>query len=634
MNQYDTNVKIVLDYLSDNSKSQSLYSLSHSCFAQFRKYLEENNLDYSSKITSQWLELPSPRSTKTQKVYKKALARLDDVYQTGHIRFANKLRQSLSNGFLQIISKYLLSVSDKYSNSHLDNIRNRCRFFFSLLQVGRNSSSPDELTYGDILFFYKEAQGLLCKADFSMYKGTVMNLLAWMAAEDLCPIGFSMLLFMARAEKVLLCDDFPQEMSFELKRIGNSCYLDCPPDEFHLASLRFREELEQYSYASTMMSSSKATLDLLYLFLDMNRLGYSSELASIWFCKAADCFGTNCFMARRILGMFDEYIREGALYPDHIFTYKPLLCDQLPTWCREAMESFLEQKRREHMADSTVCMYRSAVTRFCMFLDKEGMTSFKQITADDLKKFNVTDPHATVEGKNAYNVRIRGFLLFLAEEGYIENYFLREALPCACAPKTRIIRILTEEEAQALEHYDIADAALKLRDNAIIQIGLRMGLRGSDITSLELSHIDWESQSICFCQDKTEVGKILPMPTAVGNALYRYLTEGRPASKSKYIFITHKAPYKKVSRSVCQGIMQRAFLSKEEGRPGFHATRRTYATERFHNKCGYSQVADLLGHTTTGTVHKYLSLDEENMRLCPIPLEDAGISMKGGFRNA
>ena len=107
MNQYDTNVKIVLDYLSDNSKSQSLYSLSHSCFAQFRKYLEENNLDYSSKITSQWLELPSPRSTKTQKVYKKALARLDDVYQSGHIRFANRLRQSLSSGFLQIISEYL-----------------------------------------------------------------------------------------------------------------------------------------------------------------------------------------------------------------------------------------------------------------------------------------------------------------------------------------------------------------------------------------------------------------------------------------------------------------------------------------------------------------------------------------------
>ena len=466
-----------------------------------------------------------------------------------------------------------------------------------------------------------------------MYKGTVMDLLAWMATGNLCPRGFSMLLFMSRAEKVLSCDDFPQEMSFKLKHIGNSRYLDFPPDEFYLASLGFREELERYGYASTMMSSSNATLDLLYLFLDMNHLGYNSELGSIWFGKAADCFGTNRFLARRVLGLFDEYIREGALCPNHIFTYKPLLCDRLPAWCREALDSFLEQKRRVHMADSTVCMYRSAVTRFCMFLDKEGMTSFKQITADDLKKFNVTDPHATVEGKNAYNVRIRSFLLFLAEEGYIENYFIREALPCAAAPKARIVRILSEQEAQTLEKYDMEDTALKLRDNAIIQIGLRMGLRGSDITSLELSHIDWSSRSICFCQDKTEVGKILPMPTAVGNALYRYLTEGRPASRSRYIFITHKAPYKKVSRSVCQGIMQRAFPSKDEGRPGFHATRRTYATDRFRNKCGYSQVADLLGHTTTGTVHKYLSLDEENMRLCPIPLEDAGIPMEGGFRD-
>ena len=41
-------------------------------------------------------------------------------------------------------------------------------------------------------------------------------------------------------------------------------------------------------------------------------------------------------------------------------------------------------------------------------------------------------------------------------------------------------------------------------------------------------------------------------------------------------------------------------------------------------------ISDSLGHSTNGTVHKYLSLDEERMRFCALSLEDTGISYKGG----
>ena len=102
----------------------------------------------------------------------------------------------------------------------------------------------------------------------------------------------------------------------------------------------------------------------------------------------------------------------------------PLLSDQLPEWCKEALTQFLDQKQREGKAESTVCMYRSAATRFCLFLVNEGITAFSQVDAGILKRFNLTDPHKTVEGKNAYNVRIRKFLFFLAENGYVENHFL------------------------------------------------------------------------------------------------------------------------------------------------------------------------------------------------------------------
>lgn len=45
-------------------------------------------------------------------------------------------------------------------------------------------------------------------------------------------------------------------------------------------------------------------------------------------------------------------------------------------------------------------------------------------------------------------------------------------------------------------------------------------------------------------------------------------------------------------------------------------------------------ISDSLGHSTDSTVHKYLSLDDERMRLCPLSLEETGISWKGGAFHA
>ena len=633
MNSFQCNTQLVLNYMTDHSCGQTQYSLYHSCYTQLARYLNENGLNYSPENANRWLEGQS-KSKVTMQAYAKAILRLDDIYKAGYIRFANRFRQSLSETFDEIISSYLSDVSEIYSENHLPNIRNRCRYFFSFLQQVQMLSSPYELSYNDVLAFYKGPLHDLSAADACMYKGTVMKFLLWMAGHRMCPFGLSMILHMNRAEKIIMLDDLPMEAAEVIQALKHDSHIDFPPDEFYSASLEFCNELKTLGYAGTMMHSARATLDFLYLFLDMNHLGYDPVIVWKWFETAYVYFGMNHHMSRRVLALFEMYTQEGTVYPERTFVYKCLMYDSLPVWCKEPLRIFLEQKYREHKAASTISMYRSAVVRFCQFLDTEGLTAFEQISANLLKKFNVSDQHETVEGKNAYNVRIRKFLFYLAEHNYVENYYLGEALPCASAPKTRIVQVLSEEETLILEQYDEPDApSLGLRNRAIILIGLKMGLRASDITSLELNQIDWKNGSIHFLQDKTDVEKILPMPVEVGNALYRYLLDGRPLSNSSYIFITHKAPYRKVSRSVCGRIMKKAFPERTQESKGFHATRRTYATQRFQNQCGYSVVADLLGHTTTDTVYKYISLDGERMRLCPISLEPAGISFEGGFRN-
>lgn len=623
-----------MNHIKNASCSKSLYSSHRSCFLRFGSYLADNGIKYSAGTAHSWLELQQHLKSSKQ-TYAKALQRLDDVYTYGAIRFIHQMRMPLALELEEMVQAYLHGISDMYSVSHLANIETRCRYFLGFLQQQQGITTINGISYPDILAFCQDPLQSLCKADCCMYKSNIMKFLEWLSEKHLCPPGFAMLLFQGRWEKVLFIDEMPETAGKTISELKAKSYEDFPPDEFHLAAGEFCKELKQLGYAGTMLHTACYTLDQLYLFLDMNRLGYTPEVGWLWFESAAVFFGTNVGMSRRILSLFEGFTREGNVNAEKTFRYHPVLFDTIPKWCRQALTEFLRLKQKEEKSDSTVCMYRSANVRFCRFLAEQGITAFSGITPELLKKFNIEDRHRTPEGKNAYNVRIRNFIFYLAGQGLVDSPFLADALPCVSASKVKLVQTLSEEEIRKLEGYsDPDEPSLGLRDRAILRIGLKMGLRASDITALRLEQIDWMNVSIRFIQDKTDVEKILPMPVEVGNALYTYLSHGRPAGRSQYVFITHKAPYRKIGRSVCLRILKKALPERNVPGSGFHVTRKTFATELLKSGTGYLEVAGLLGHTGTDTVNKYLSLDEERMRLCPVSLKSAGISMKGGFRNA
>lgn len=161
-----------------------------------------------------------------------------------------------------------------------------------------------------------------------------------------------------------------------------------------------------------------------------------------------------------------------------------------------------------------------------------------------------------------------------------------------------------------------------------------MGFRASDIVSIRFQDINWKKRSITIIQQKT--GKLLemPMPVRTGNVLFRYLSSARPVSSSPYVFILHEAPYNELERNVCRAALIRFLPDRKSENKGFHVTRRTFATGLLMGNTKVELISDSLGHSTDSTVHKYLSLDDERMRLCPLSLEETGISWKGGAFHA
>jgi len=161
-----------------------------------------------------------------------------------------------------------------------------------------------------------------------------------------------------------------------------------------------------------------------------------------------------------------------------------------------------------------------------------------------------------------------------------------------------------------------------------------MGFRASDIISLRFTNIDWKTRSINIIQKKTGKALTLPMPVRTGNILFRYIRNGRPTSDSPYVFIRHEAPYDGVKCGVCRSALKRFITTVEGNRCCFHAVRKTFATNLLIGNVNVELISDSLGHSTDETVHKYLSLDEERMRMCPLSLAEAGIPYKGGAFHA
>ena len=629
MNPFDTNVQKVMDFLKQNNYSPSVMSLHRICYKEIRKYLVENRLTYSSLIARSWIQSHSDEWTYHIKTgYRHCFDQLDDFYASGivlpnHTGPQVPVYAMLKGELKNELDEYLANL---VTLSTLSQRRIACaRFMLYLQEQGLRNIS--DLTYEIVLSFHDDDYHR-SPASKDVYEIIIRDFLRYYAAKGKCSIGMSLIL-----NKFLIHKTITE----------TACVTDdaiyC--HENH-AILQWRD-IEEYvdafyrqRYGSSVRKYTKHLLTLLFIYFDMNRLPFMEKNAWEWFRKVKPLLRTNWQQGRRCLCQFLHYRKYGDIItavtgnPDAM---KGI--DRISEWMQRHLNHFLSLLQREGRSQSTITMYRSSIVRFCQYLDKFGITDFKEVTPDILQAFNLHDKHSTTDGKSAYNSRIRNFLIHLDEEHIIDNHFLYKALPALSAPKTRIIKVLDESQIKAV--WSTNEDALSpkaFRDYAIVSVGLGLGLRASDIIMMKFTDIDWRSRSITLTQQKTGRLISLPLPVNVGNTIFRYFRDARPKSDCPHVFIRHEAPYGKISAGVCRGALRRILGEKQGCAGGFHVLRRTFATSLLRAGTRISIISESLGHSSDDTVHKYLSLDEERMRKCSLSLEEAGIRCGGGCCHA
>lgn len=290
------------------------------------------------------------------------------------------------------------------------------------------------------------------------------------------------------------------------------------------------------------------------------------------------------------------------------------------------------RKRSASCAPSTEVTIRTAIFSFFGYMNRHGMKSLSDVSAIDLKNWHIQSKHSSARARNLYTSQLRIFFEYLADKGFVlPNLSL--ALTPQCSSRTSIVEVLTPEQMKRIDEYRLsASKPMELRNAAIVLLGLRMGMRSVDICKLMISDISWKDQTISFAQQKTGVFVVLPMPTDVGNSLYRYITEGRPCARgNNQVFLSHVPPYPGLKQATAASrSIQRIFAdSSINGPKGFHITRRTFASNMLRSGSSVPLIASALGHAGIQSVDPYLSTDDANLRLCAINCEK--IAYKGKY---
>jgi len=142
------------------------------------------------------------------------------------------------------------------------------------------------------------------------------------------------------------------------------------------------------------------------------------------------------------------------------------------------------------------------------------------------------------------------------------------------------------------------------------------GLRSGEVAGLRLEDVNWESELVSVARPKQRRAQQYPLVSEAGEAILRYLQEVRPRCAQREIFLTLKAPFRRLSQG---GLYH--LVSARLGALGIHVPRRGPHSLRHacagHLKAGgfsLKEIGDHLGHRSAYATRIYAKVDLVGLR--------------------
>jgi site-specific recombinase XerD len=259
------------------------------------------------------------------------------------------------------------------------------------------------------------------------------------------------------------------------------------------------------------------------------------------------------------------------------------------------------------LRESSLDTYQFVIVEMLEFLGDAVHT----YTAAQVRDFveQCAKPHGLWRAKSI-TTATRAFLRFLSATGYC-TAGLEHAIPSyASWTLSSVPRFLEPEEVERVLAVCVSKDIVGLRDRAVMLLLARLGLRASEVAALTLQDLDWENGWIVLC-GKGRRHERLPLPQDVGDAILRYILEGRPALDNDRIFARVNAPMGPLTRAAVTGIARSALRRAGIKAPinGAHVFRHSAATAMLRRGASLAGVGAVLRHRSPSTTAHYAKVD-------------------------
>jgi len=217
---------------------------------------------------------------------------------------------------------------------------------------------------------------------------------------------------------------------------------------------------------------------------------------------------------------------------------------------------------------------------------------------------------------------LRNFFRYLRVEGFRDDC-LDKAVPAVVS--RRLSTIPRFIEATQLEHFIASidpSTPCARRNRAMVLCIARLGLRASELVRIRLEDIDWRGAVLHIPTRKTGRGAKLPLLPDVGEAVADYITNERPKTRCRQVFVLHQgrigepASLRTVSDSIASVMKKAGVVSSTHGP---NLLRHTLATRLIRSGASLKEVADLMGHRCLATTQVYAKLDFDSLREVAMP---------------
>ena len=216
---------------------------------------------------------------------------------------------------------------------------------------------------------------------------------------------------------------------------------------------------------------------------------------------------------------------------------------------------------------------------------------------------------------------LRSFLKYAALLGYKVKNLLGSVPSIPNWRLSQVPEFLTSIEINKLLNIFNQQEASGQRNYAMARCFTDLGLRCCEVAGIKIKDINWHTGILNICRSKTNYTDQLPLTKSLGEAISNYLLNGRPSSKSEYIFVHHRAPLGEAVRTETVRAVIRYSFQKAGFNPvpSPHILRRSFATQLLSSGSSLKEIADILGHKSIDTTMIYTKVDLPHLSLVAMP---------------